>query len=196
MNKTINIRAAAPGDAAELLNIYAPYVEETAISFEYETPSVAEFEKRISDTLLKYPYFVAETDEGIAGYTYAAPFKWRPAYDWSVETTIYLRRSARGHGIGRQLYEALESTLRQQNILNANACIAVTDIEDPYVTNDSMHFHEHMGYKLVGRFHKSGFKFNRWYDMIWMEKMLGEHKADSARPIPFYDLQHNAKRSF
>jgi phosphinothricin acetyltransferase len=184
----IVIRTAAPDDAAELLNIYRPYVEETAISFEYETPSVVEFEQRIRDTLVRYPYLVAETADGIAGYAYAAPFKTRPAYDWSVETTIYLRKDCRGQGIGSLLYEALETALRRQHILNANACIAVTDTEDPYLTNASMHFHEHMGYRLVARFHQSGCKFHRWYDMIWMEKMLGEHTADAKRPIPFSDL--------
>jgi phosphinothricin acetyltransferase len=184
----IVIRTAAPDDAAELLKIYRPYVEETAVSFEYETPSVAEFEQRIRDTLVRYPYLVAETAEGIAGYAYAAPFKTRPAYNWSVETTIYLRKDKRGQGIGSQLYEALEEALRRQHILNANACIAVTDTEDPYLTNASMHFHEHMGYSLVARFHQSGYKFHRWYDMIWMEKMLGEHPADAKRPIPFSDL--------
>jgi phosphinothricin acetyltransferase len=188
MKNTIQIRTAAPTDAAELLKIYRPYVEGTAISFEYETPSVEEFEQRIRDILARYPYFVAETEAGIVGYTYAAEFKWRPAYDWSVETTIYLKETCKGQGIGRQLYEALEEALKRQHILNANACIAVTDTEDPYVTNDSMHFHEHMGYQLVGRFHQSGYKFHRWYDMIWMEKMLGEHTAGNERPIPFSEL--------
>jgi phosphinothricin acetyltransferase len=188
MKKIISIRSAAPGDAAELLKIYSEYVEKTAVSFEYETPSVAEFEKRIRDTLLKYPYFVAENEDGIVGYAYAAAFKWRAAYDWSVETTIYLKKDARRQGIGKELYSVLEEALRRQNILNANACIAVTDEYDPYVTNDSWRFHEHMGYELVGRFHKSGYKFNRWYDMIWMEKMLGEHTADAAKPVPFSEL--------
>jgi phosphinothricin acetyltransferase len=189
MKNKMSIRTAAPTDAAELLKIYQPYVEKTAISFEYETPSVEEFERRIRDTLIRYPYLVAETEEGIAGYAYASSFKGRPAYDWSVETTIYLRTDCRGQGIGRQLYEALEDALRRQNIRNANACIAVTDTPDPYVTNASMHFHEHMGYQLVGRFHRSGYKFHRWYDMIWMEKLLGPHPSDIAQPIPFPDLE-------
>jgi phosphinothricin acetyltransferase len=188
MKKTITIKTAAPTDAAELLKIYQPYVEKTAISFEYETPSVEEFERRIRETLARYPYFVAKTGEELVGYAYASTFKGRPAYDWSVETTIYIREDSRGQGIGRRLYEALENALRKQNILNVNACIAVTDTDDPYVTNASMHFHEHMGYRLVGRFHQSGYKFHRWYDMIWMEKMLGEHTQDAAQPIPFCEF--------
>ena len=178
----MHIRPAQVTDAKELLAIYAPYVEKTAITFEYDVPSLSEFAERIANTLKKYPYLVAEEDGQILGYAYASPFKARAAYQWAVETTIYLSADARGRGIGKQLYSALEDALRQMNILNACACIAYTEKEDETLTNASMRFHGKMGYQLVAHFHQCGYKFGRWYDMIWMEKMLGEH-LDQPAPI-------------
>ena len=94
-NKEICFRTARPEDAEELLKIYAPYVENTAITFEYEVPSIEEFQQRIENTLRKYPYFVAEQDGKPAGYAYAGPLKERAAYDWAVETTIYIQQEKR-----------------------------------------------------------------------------------------------------
>ena len=172
----MRIRSARPEDAAALLSIYAPYVEHTAISFEYETPSLAEFTRRITETLKFYPYVVLEDGGEIQGYAYAGPFKGRAAYDWAVETTIYVRRDAHGKGYGRALYIALEDELKKRHFLNAYACIAYSEWEDETLTQASARFHEHMGYTLCGTFHQCGYKFGRWYDMIWMEKLLGEHK--------------------
>lgn len=183
------IRTAVPEDAEELLEIYGPYVTDTAISFEYEVPALEEFRVRIHRTLQSYPYLVMVTGGRIAGYAYASPFKEREAYCHSVETTIYIRMDCRGRGYGKKLYLALEELLKKQNILNVNACIAVTEQEDPYLTNKSMYFHEHMGYRLVGKFTKCGYKFGRWYDMIWMEKMIGEHTENQAPFVPFRDMR-------
>lgn len=183
------IRAAKPEDAKALLAIYAPYVTETAVTFEYEIPTLEEFEGRICHTLEKYPYLVAEEDGEIIGYAYAGVFKGRPAYDWSAETSIYLRWDRRKKGVGRKLYEALEQALVLQNILNVNACITYIEKEDEYVTKNSAQFHEHMGYRLVGKFHACGYKFGRWYDMIWMEKHLGEHTAHPAAVKSFPDIR-------
>ena len=89
--------------------------------------------------------------------------------------------------MGRALYEALERALKAQGILNMNACIASAAAEDEYLTDASHRFHEHMGFHVVGRFHSCGYKFGRWYDMIWMEKHIGEH--DTPQPIvPFSRL--------
>ena len=169
------IRVATEKDAAELLEIYSYYVEETAITFEYDVPATEEFAERIRNISKKYPYLVWEENGKILGYAYANTFKDRAAYDWSVETTIYVKKDIRHHGIGRKLYEALENALKEQNIINLNACIAYTEIEDEHLTNASVNYHKHLGYSLVGTFHKCGYKFGKWYDMVWMEKMLGEH---------------------
>lgn len=180
----IEIRMAVPEDAEKLLAIYAPYVTDTAISFEYEVPSVEEFRRRIITKLEKFPYLAALYDGEVVGYAYASTFIPRPAYNWSVEATIYINEAYTGHGIGRKLYEKLEELLITQNIYNINACIAYVDHHDPYVTNRSMEFHEHMGYRLVGKFTNSGYKFGRWYDMIWMEKILKPH-PETPEPVKF-----------
>lgn len=227
-------RVARPEDAEALLAIYAPYVEETAITFEYEVPSVEAFRARITHTLATYPYIVAIEENNIIGYAYVGRLHERAAYDWSVETSIYVDRCARKHGLGRQLYERLEAILRAMNIISVNACIAYpgtmnpavdaataadrlqdahigigdpntadrarkdpregsadsgVDIgEDPYLNTNSPDFHAHLGYQLVGHFHACAYKFDRWYDMIWMEKWIAPHPAKPEAMIPFPEL--------
>ncbi len=170
------IRSATPLDAERLVEIYSHYVENTVISFEYDTPTIAEFEGRINRTLQKFPYLVAVEDDVILGYAYAGPFVGRAAYSHCAELTIYLDKDAKKRGLGRMLYDALEQKLKDLGYLNLYACIGVTYQEDEYLTNNSAQFHEHMGFKQVGYFAKCGYKFGRWYDMIWMEKIIGEHK--------------------
>ena len=168
----IRIRSARACDAGQLLSIYGWYVENTAITFEYEVPSAEEFAARIEKTLRFYPYLVIEEEGRILGYAYAGPFKERAAYDWSCEMSIYVDRHEKGRGLGRKLYEALEAELKKMGLLNLYACIGVPRGEDPYLTMDSVRFHERMGYVLVGTFHRCGYKFDRWYDMVWMEKQI------------------------
>ena len=238
----LKFRVARPGDAEALRTIYAPYVEETAITFEYEVPGVEEFRARIAHTLATYPYIVAveeqpanadtahadgtsstcidcsdanadaghadgvpassmpaagadaaggtcRTSEHIIGYAYVGRLHERAAYDWSVETSIYVDRSARKHGLGRQLYERLEAILRAMNIISVNACIAYPGTNnDPYLNTNSPDFHAHLGYQLVGHFHACAYKFDRWYDMIWMEKWIAPHPPKPEAMIPFPEL--------
>lgn len=185
------IREAEVSDAAELLDIYTPYVLDTAITFEYDVPTVSEFEERIRHTKTQHPYIVlVEEDGSIAGYAYASAFKERAAYQWSVETSIYVKMGLHGKGYGRALYEKLEECLKAQNVLNVNACIAYAKPDNDHLDNSSHDFHVHLGYTLVGTFHDSGYKFEQWYDMIWMEKMIGEHKKKNAGFIPFPEVSH------
>lgn len=185
-----SIRPATPDDAKELLAIYVPYVTDTVISFEYEVPGEEEFRQRIENTLKKYPYLLAEKDGEILGYTYTGPFVGRAAYAWAAETTIYLKQDKKKMGIGKVLYDALEKVSKEQNILNLNACIGYPEVEDEYLTKNSVQFHEHMGYRMVGEFRKCGYKFGRWYSMVWMEKMLGEHEKEPKEVIPFPELDN------
>ena len=171
-----SIRKASPEDADRLLEIYAYYVENTAISFECETPSTEDFKKRIVKTLEKYPYLVLEEDGVIRGYTYAGAFVGRAAYDHCCELTIYLDPGVKKRGYGRMLYEAIEAALKEMGILNLYACIGDPVTEDEYLTRNSEQFHAHMGFTKVGDFHLCGHKFGRWYNMIWMEKIIGEHR--------------------
>lgn len=169
------IRPATPEDAQRLLEIYGYYVENTAISFEYEVPSLEEFRTRIQNTLKFFPYLVIEEEGKIWGYAYAGRFATRAAYAHSAELSIYLDLEAKGRGYGRALYEALEQELRGQGILNLYAHVADPIQEDEYLTRNSEHFHQHMGFTTVGKFHQCGRKFGRWYNILCMEKIIGEH---------------------
>ena len=175
------IRMAVPEDGPVLAAIYTPYVTDTAITFDYEPVSGETFSRRIQNTLERYPYLVAEKGGEILGYAYAAAFKGRAAYDWAVETSIYVRMDRRGRGVGKALYEALETALKAQNVLNVNACIT-------YPNPASVAFHEKLGYTTVAHFHRCGFKLGEWRDVIWMEKMLGEHRNPPPAFIPFSKL--------
>lgn len=172
----LTIRDARLSDARRILDIYTYYIQNTAITFEYTVPTLLEFENRIQTISQKYPYLVIEQDSRIEGYAYAGPFKNRAAYDWSCELSIYLNHTVQHKGLGRTLYEALAERLRQMGFLNLYACIGSPVVEDEYLTRNSEQFHAHLGFQTVGRFHKCGYKFDRWYDMIWMEKIIGEHQ--------------------
>ena len=176
------IRVATEADAEEILAIYAKYIEQTAITFEYVVPSIEEFRGRIRHTLERFPYLIAEKDGKIAGYAYVSPFKERAAYDWSVETSIYVDMEQKRSGIGRRLYEELENILKQQGILNVNACIA-------YPNPQSIAFHEKMGYRAVGKFTDCAYKLEQWLGMIWMEKMLGAHENPPKEFVPYPEIR-------
>ena len=181
------IRTATVADAPAMLESYRPYVETTAITFEIAVPTLAEFERRIARTLEKFPWLVLEGEDGrVLGYAYASAFKGRAAYDWSVETSIYLDHDTRGRGLGRMLYDELEAVLARMGIRNLNACIACTDRpDDPFLTAGSVHFHEKLGYAIVGTFHNCGFKLGNWYNMMWMEKSIGPHD-DAPAPVIWF----------
>ncbi len=190
----LHLRIARPEDAEALLRIYAPYVLHTAITFEYEVPSMTEFAERIARTLQKYPYLVAEREGVAVGYAYAGVFHDRPAYDWAVETSIYVDAACKRGGIGTKLYHALEDCLRSQHILNLNACIAYPAREDAHLTLDSVAFHQQLGYRTVGRFEQCGYKFDAWYDMVWMEKHIGSHGQNPEPVIWFSQLNTDPLR--
>ena len=171
----ISIRFAKPEDAKELLKIYAYYVTDTAISFETEVPSEEEFKLRIEEVLKSYPFIVACKDDEILGYAYLHSFVGRKAYELSAETNIYLNPDKKKMGIGKKLYSVLEDIAKAQNITNLYSCIGYVDKEDEYLNNNSVQFHEHIGFRMVGKFENCGHKFGRWYHMVWMEKIIGEH---------------------
>lgn len=185
---SIIIRPVRPEDASALLKIYGWYVLNTTVTFEYDVPTEEEFRRRIEHTLTKYPYLAAEADGVILGYAYAGTFKGRAAYDRAVELSIYLDKDRRGRGLGRRLYEALEAELVKMGILNLYACIASPVVEDEYLTRASERFHSRLGFVTAGRFHLCGYKFGRWYDMIWMEKLVGGHECPPTYVIPYPEL--------
>ena len=168
------IRSASPEDAPRLLEIYTWYVLNTAITFEITVPTEEEFAARIRKISARYPYLVLEEEGRIAGYAYAGAFKEREAYDASCELSIYLEKDAQKKGYGRLLYGELERQLAGRGMTNLYACISWPDKEDEYLDRNSVQFHEHLGFRLVGKFRGCGRKFGRRYSMVWMEKIIDE----------------------
>lgn len=163
---SIRIRLATEADAPSVLEIYAPIVQETHISFEYEVPSAAEIAGRIRGKLVKYPWLVAEREDGlILGYAYAGLWRERTAYSWTVETTIYTHAEARRTGVARGLYTALFGALRVQGYCQAIAGIALPN-------EASVGFHEAVGFIYTGNFEKVGYKFGRWIDVAFWQLEL------------------------
>lgn len=161
----IEIRNAQVEDAANLVAIYAPYVEKTAITFETQVPAVEDFANRIEKTLKKFPYLVAVEEGQIVGYAYASTYYARAAYDWTVEMSVYVQKEARGKGIGSLLYTALEEELTARGFKNFLACIALPNPA-------SIALHEKRGYQQVAHFKKVGYKFGTWHDIVWLQKSL------------------------
>ncbi|NQN91599.1 N-acetyltransferase [Streptococcus suis] len=161
----IEIRNAQVEDAANLVAIYAPYVEKTAITFETQVPAVEDFANRIEKTLKKFPYLVAVDEGQIVGYAYASTYYARAAYDWTVELSVYVQKEARGKGIGTLLYTALEEELTARGFKNFLACIALPNPA-------SIALHEKRGYQQVAHFKKVGYKFGTWHDIVWLQKSL------------------------
>jgi len=172
MNTQLKIRDADINDAERLVEIYAPYITETAVSFEYDVPTVDEFKERIKNIKEKYPYLVCEKDGNIVGYVYASAYSKREAYDWTVGTSIYVDKNFRRMGIGSLLYSHLEEELKKIGIENLLAGVAYCEREDPYLTKDSYKFHLREGYVMAGHLKDVGKKFDRYYDLLWMQKKI------------------------
>lgn len=168
----ILIRPVTVDDAKDILKIYGYYVVNTAISFEYAVPKLEKFKNRIKKTVKGYPYYAAVVGGKIVGYAYAGAFIGREAYRFSAELTVYIDKDYTKKGIGKLLYDTLEQNLKEKGITNLYACIGVPEKEDEYLNFNSVQFHKHLGFKQAGEFHKCGYKFNRWYNMVWMEKII------------------------
>ena len=159
------IRVATEADVPAILEIYAPYVTDTTITFEYDVPTQYEFLNRFRTIIRDFPWLVWEENGEILGYAYASrPFE-RMAYSWCAEPSIYLRPSAQGQGIGRRLYLALEEVLKIQGYQVLLALITGENLA-------SVAFHKKLGYSVCGEIHRCGWKFSRWLSVFWMEKHL------------------------
>ena len=156
-----------------MLDIYGPYISHTAYTFEYDIPSLEEFEARFLGISREFPWLVWEERGEVLGYAYAERTFVRKAYQWVADLAIYLRRDCRRKGIGRKLYEAVEESLRRQGYFVAYGVVTSAN-------EASCAFHEAMGYKKTAEFPRCGWKFGQWYDTIWYEKRLQE--GDPERP--------------
>ena len=172
MKNNLVIRPVQISDAPRLVEIYAPYILEKAVSFEYKVPTVEEFTQRIKTITQKYPYLVCTEGDKIIGYVYADTYSSREAYNWTVTTSIYVDKDYRRNGAGTLLYEALEEKLKAQGIVNLLAGVAYCEKEDEHLSHDSSKFHLKKGYTEVAHMKGVGKKFDKWYDLIWYQKKI------------------------
>lgn len=182
------IRVAVEDDAPRMLEIYAPYVSNTAISFEITVPTEEEFRGRVRDVLKMYPWLVCELDRRIIGYAYAHPYRVREAYLHSVELSIYVDPSYHRMGIGRRLYNALEEILARQNVYMLYVHVANSEHPDRYQNGESLNFHFKSGFRIIGEARGCACKFGRWYNLIQMEKAIPCVHDANAPLIPFPEL--------
>lgn len=175
------IRQVQLSDGEQILKVYIPFITDTCISFEYTVPSLEEFTQRIASISSEYPYLVLEENDEIVGYAYAHRYLERAAYNWDVEVTIYLAPIAQGKGLGVVLYDALEKLMALQNIKNLYSCITGDNVH-------SIEMHRSMGYEYIGTFPKAGFKHDRWLDVVWMAKTIGEKEEAPQAFIKFPEV--------
>lgn len=170
MTENKNIRLAKESDSASLLAIYAPYIRDTAITFEIGIPTVQAFGQRIAKILKKYPWLVCEVDDHPVGYAYASQFNERAAYDWSVDFSIYIDPRYHRQKIATTLYKTLSDLLRLQGFYNAYAGITMPNMK-------SEDFHRSFGFQPVGVYRHVGYKFGMWHDVKWFEYAIAQQTA-------------------
>jgi L-amino acid N-acyltransferase YncA len=176
-----HLRIASPDDAASVAAIYAPYVRDTAVSFELEAPTTEEMRKRIEGTLERHLWLLACRGADVIGYAYASPHRTRAAYRWSVDVAVYLEASSHRRGIARRLYAALFVLLARQGYVNAYAGITAPNPA-------SVGFHEAMGFAPVGVYRQVGYKHGAWHDVGWWSLRLRDCPEGPGDPQSVRDL--------
>lgn len=169
------IRMAEGKDIEEILGIYVPYIKDSTITFEYEVPTMEEFKKRFYNVKENYPYLVCTIDNKVVGYAYSSRHAERAAYMWDVDFSIYINDSYLRYGIGKAFYTSLIEISKLQNIKNVYGGVTENNIK-------SEKLHEYFGFKKAGVFHKTGYKFGKWLDVIWYEKDINE-SDEAPKPI-------------
>lgn len=175
------IRLATSNDAAGILTIYAPYIANTSFTFETEVPPVEEFAERINTYLINWPWLVCEVDGKIAGYAYATKHRERVAYQWSIESSIYIYNDFQKTGIGKALYNALFEILKKQGFRNVYAVINLPN-------EKSVAFHESLGFAYFATYEQVGYKLGKWKNVGWWRLIVNEFDDEPVSPISFIDF--------
>ncbi len=184
---TKRIRRIQSGDVNAVLAIYAPFITDSATSFEMEVPTLAEMANRVRGIEDQYPWLVYEEDEKVLGYAYASVHRLRKAYQWSTEVSVYLHESARRRGVGRSLYLVLFDLLRWQGYASAYAGITLPNPA-------SVGLHESLGFKPIGIFSRCGYKLGAWHDVAWLQLSLQEMETPLSAPVSINDLLADGNR--
>ena len=176
-----NIRLARTDDAEGILAIYSPYISNTSFTFETEVPSINDFQKRIADYLINWPWLVCEINGVIAGYAYGAKYRERTAYQWCVESSIYIHDNFQKQNIGKALYKALIKILKQQGYRNVYAVINLPN-------DKSVRFHESCGFTYFATYENVGYKLGKWKNVGWWQLVINEFGMEPEAPIKFSEL--------
>ena len=176
-----SIRLASAADAPGILAIYTPYIENTSFTFETELPSVDAFAERIETYLQNWPWLVCEVNGRIAGYAYASRYRERVAYQWSVESSVYVHDDYLRSGVARALYESLMEILKRQGFRNVYAVINLPN-------DRSVAFHEKCGFRYFATYEQVGYKLGKWKNVGWWRLILNEFGDEPAEPVPFAKL--------
>jgi len=184
MNKEYTIRFITADDAAAALEVYAPYVLSTAISFEYEVPSVADFRDKIEKITAQYPWLVCTCGGEIIGYAYGSTHRERKGYQWSPESTVYMKEDHHRKGIARVLYSALFEMLKLQGYYSVYAGVLSTNMK-------SVAFHKAAGFEEIGLFRNIGYKLGEWHSNLWLQYSLRDHLLEEpGTPVSVCELMH------
>ncbi len=175
---------ALPDDAADILEIYRPFVTGTVVTFEELVPTVEEFRQRIKTVLEEAPYLVCEIDGVIVGYAYASAYRTRASYRWNREVTVYINPDFQGMNIGTALYTALIAMLRMQHYGNLLAVVTLPN-------EGSARLHERMGFKACAVFNQVGYKMNKWHQVGWWELALADPDEKPLEPVLLKDIDDN-----
>ena len=169
------IRSALESDCQSMLGIYTPIVQNTATSFEFEVPTNQQFLLRVSNIQNHFPWLVCTKDSSLTGYAYAGPHRGRKAYQWSAELSVYIDPEYHRLGIARALYTALIEILKLQGYFTVLAGISLPN-------ENSVRFHESLGFTPIGVYQNIGFKFNRWHSVGWWQYALSDYPTHVSAP--------------
>lgn len=175
------IRLANSGDAESILKIYAPYIENTSITFETEIPTLEAFAERIGSYLATWPWLVCEIKGKIAEYAYASRYRERMAYQWSVECSVYVHDNFQQYGVACALYSALFEILKRQGFRNVYAVINLPN-------EKSVALHEKLGFRYFATYEQVGYKSGKWKNVGWWRLVINEFGDEPAAPVAFRDL--------
>lgn len=179
------IRLATVDDAAEILAIYRPFIEETTVTLEYRVPSRDEFADRLAGILAAYPFLVHVSGSEVTGYAYATRQGEREGYKYNAAVSVYVKPGRHRAGIGRKLYSRLFPLLREQGVANAYGVITLPNAA-------SVGLHRATGFVDVAVFHRNGYKLGRWVDILWMAKRLDDGGAPPPEIKPITALSADA----
>jgi L-amino acid N-acyltransferase YncA len=182
------IRTAKASDTASVLKIYAPYIENTSFTFETEVPSIDSFKERINTYLQSWPWLVCEINGVIAGYAYGTKHRERVAYQWSVESSVYVHDDFQRAGVARALYTALIEILKLQGFRNLYAVINLPN-------DKSVSFHEKLGFEYFATYKKVGYKLGKWKNVGWWQLQLNEYSMEPLPPVKFSEMDQRPVHS-